>query len=604
MKVDENCRVNHSRLERFQAKLFFLKLAVLKSILCGTAQLLADETTASSGQSLWLHPGTASDIKPAAEPGVARPQPSDVDPVTGHVVRIAYIIPTNRTAQAHAVASLRNAIILHHEWYRDQMERNGFGPKTFRYETEPDGVTPKIYTVNVTETDAYLRGDLWSRTISAATAAGVPVWTSKQVWWLIPEAHQQMADGSIVGGTALGASFGSGDDAGVAMVGSDALARYQPGFFTNNAAYHNQVIPEIGPHLLKQNISFPSFEGTTFSSVASSVLGAALHEMTHGFGQPHDFRNDNNFHGNLMGNGLRGFRGALYPDQYASDYTRAGYGSALALNVSRYFNANSNFTDNTLPALTITTSGTNTPVNGLLQINFTCSDAGGLSAAWLTWSGDLVGEMALSSTSSAQTFATAYYNPGQTNQYVISIFDRQGNKRTATAAIIPRTGFNRAPRPFVKILPLTALAGQNVLLDASQSTDADHSVATLQVEWDLNGDGAYDTAPTTTKSLTHQFANAGNWLVRARVTDPAGAQTVSAPVALRVLSPPTLSVSKTADQIQVSWSSDVTGFALETTSALVPPGWQSVTQAPAALGNSRVVTFTNPPANAYFRLKK
>ena len=573
-------------------------------IVCTNAS--AQETIGSTGHLLWVQPGVASDIKPAVRPGIVRsPQPLDaIDPVTGYVVRIAYIIPTNRSAQAHAIASLRNAIVKYQSWYRDQMERNGFGSKTFRYETEPDGVTPKIYTVNVTETDAYLRGDLWGRTISAASAAGVPTWTAKQVWWLIPEAHLELADGSIVGGTALGASFGSGDDPGVAMVGSDALARYQPAFFTNDASYHNQVVSQIGSYLLKQDISFPWFEGTTFSSVASSALGAALHEMTHGFGQPHDFRNDNNFNGNLMGNGLRGFRGALNPDRYPADYARAAYGSALALNVSRYFNANSSFNDSTLPTLTITTSGTNTPVNGLLQISFIASDAGGLSVAWLILNGDLVGEMTLSGTSVTRTFATAYYNPGQTNQYTISIFDAQGNKRSVDAFIVPRTGFNRAPKPFIKVSPPTAFVGQACSLDASQSNDPDHSLSSVQVEWDLNGDGIYDTALTTSKILTNRFASAGDRLVSARLTDPTGAQTVSAPMALRILTAPTLSISKSANQIQVSWSTNANGFALESTVGLVPSNWQSVTQAPIVLSNSKSVTFTNPSTNAYFRLKK
>src|SRR5688572_20864934 len=186
-------------------RLFSAGLLGLQVILWGSAfELLRAESAAATGESLWVEPGSASDIKPAIKPDVARSAQAltAVDPVAGHVVRMAYIIPTNRTAQAHAVASLRNVILHYQSWYREQMEVNGFGSKTFRYETEPDGVTPKVYTIRVTATDAFLRADLWNRTISAASGAGVPVWTAKQVWWLIPEAHLQMADGSIVGGTA------------------------------------------------------------------------------------------------------------------------------------------------------------------------------------------------------------------------------------------------------------------------------------------------------------------------------------------------------------------------------------------------------------------
>ncbi|HEX2971406.1 MAG TPA: PA14 domain-containing protein, partial [Tepidisphaeraceae bacterium] len=116
------------------------------------------------------------------------------------VVRVAYLVPSNRTPQAHAVDSLRNTIRLYQDWYRDQMRRNGFGPKTFRYETEADGVTPRIHVVNLSETDDYLRGDMWGRVNSAASNAGVPIWTEGQVWLLVPETHIQKSDSSIEGG--------------------------------------------------------------------------------------------------------------------------------------------------------------------------------------------------------------------------------------------------------------------------------------------------------------------------------------------------------------------------------------------------------------------
>ncbi len=357
---------------------FVMSSAILFTLMSGMCAFTADNTAipplissnASSGAALWLERGTSSDIVQPSEtvsPSLDPPQfePLAIGSVTGHVVRVAYIIPSNRTPQAGGVAGLRQAMLLYQSWYRDQMERNGLGPKTFRLEMEADGVTPKIHVVNVTNTDENLREDIWGRTIDAAARAGVPVWTARQVWFLVSEAHLESADGSIAGGTALGASYGSGDDAGVAMLGGDALARFSDQYYTNDQAFNNRYIPEIGPYPLKQDVSFPWFEGTTFSSVSSSILGAGIHEISHGFGLPHDFNNDQNFNGNLMGNGLRGIRGALYPDRYPSDYTRAAYGSALALNVSRYFNAEGIFGDDTKPTLIVTTTGTNSPVNGL-----------------------------------------------------------------------------------------------------------------------------------------------------------------------------------------------------------------------------------------------
>jgi hypothetical protein len=527
----------------------------------------------------------------------------EVGSLTGYVVRVAYIIPTNRTAQVDAVPSLRAAMLQYQNWYRDQMKRNGFGEKTFRLETDVDGNTPRIYTVNVKETDDYLRGDLWSRTVTAAANAGVPLWTPKQVWFLVSEAHLENTDGSIVGGTALGAGAGSGDNPGVAMLGGDALARFKSGFLTNDLAYDNQYLLEIGPYPLKQDVSFGWFAGTTYSSISSSVLGAGIHETSHGFGLPHDFRNDQNFNGNLMGNGLRGIRGALYPTRYPSDYTRAAYGSALVLNVSRYFNPDRTYTDNTKPTLTITTTGTNSPVNGLLQIGFTASDMSGLSAALLVLNGEAVGEMPLSGTSVTQTFATAYYTPGETNDYILNVWDTQGNKQSTHTYIVPQTGFNRAPKPFIKLSTSTAFVGQNVTLNASTSTDPDGSLASVQAEWDLDGDGAFDTAPTTSKTLTTNFTRAGDRLIRCRLTDDLGAHAISAPLALRVLYP-TLEITKLGSAIQISWSTNAAGFVLQSAPVIPAANWQTVTQPAMVTNGQNALAWSNTTYNQFFRLKR
>src|SRR5689334_3571864 len=52
-----------------------------------------------------------------------------------HAVRIAYLIPSGRTPQRDAVATLRTSIKWYQDWFADQMERNGFGRKTFAVET-------------------------------------------------------------------------------------------------------------------------------------------------------------------------------------------------------------------------------------------------------------------------------------------------------------------------------------------------------------------------------------------------------------------------------------------------------------------------------------
>lgn len=564
--------------------------------------LLSSGDTGSSGAALWHAPGTSSDV---AEPG--KPVPSKmgitVGSVTGCVVRVAYVVPSNRTPQSNAVARLQLALRRYQDWYRDQMDRNGFGPKSFRYETEADGTTPKVYVADVSATDEYLRGDIWGRTISAASGAGVPIWTSRQVWWLISEAHAESSNGSISGGTALGASYGSGDDAGVAMLGGDSLARFHAAYLTNDSGYAGRTMPELGPYPLVQDVSFPWFEGSSLSSISSSVLGAGLHEMSHAFGLPHDFRNDENFKGNLMGNGLRGIRGNIHADKYPTDYTRLTYASALALSVSRYFNPVKNYTDNTAPNVTVSTSGTNTPSGGLLQINFTASDASGLAAAWLILNGDLVGEMPLKGTSTNTSFQTAYYNPGENDNFTISVFDTQGNKRSVEKTIVTRTGYNRAPRPYLKIPTSTAYIGQSVRLDVSSSSDPDGAASSLKVEWDFDGDGSFDSVASTTKGLNYQFSNAGDFLVRARLTDSGGAQTISTAVPVRVTAP-TLGLSRTGDLVRLMWPSAASGFGLKSVEDITSTNWITESSTPVLSGGNWVVTVTNLDSARFFRLQR
>jgi hypothetical protein len=449
-------------------------------------------------------------------------------------VRVAYIIPSDRSAQSGAVANLQQFIPTMRDWYAEQMDRYGFGEKSFIYETEPDGVTPLIHVVPVTMTASDIRSNSWNQTLTAASNAGVPLWTTGQVWLLIPESHLQASNGSIAGGVALGASFGSGMDPGVALIGGDALFRLSNSRLTDNATYQGQVVPQIGPFPLVQSVSFPWFEGNTFSSIASSIQGAAAHELGHAFGLGHDFRNDSNFRGNLMGNGLRGWRGSVLPDLYPNDDSQLSYAAALALNTSRYFNGAPG-SDQVRPNVTVSTTGLTPLVDGKLLVNFTASDASGLAAALLSRDGNVIDELVLSGTAVSTAFATPYFTSNQSAEYLIRVYDTQGNVQSRTASITPQGGDNVAPQPFLSASPTTIVTGQSLFLSATGTVDPNHSLGQLQFEWDVDGDGIF-TAPSSQNTFLANFNSAGPRLVRVRVTDPQGAWAVSAPLAVRVIS--------------------------------------------------------------------
>jgi hypothetical protein len=137
----------------------------------------------------------------------------------------------------------------------------------------------------------------------------------------------------------------------------------------------------------------------------------------------------------------------------------------------------------------------------------------------------------------APAFDTAWFNSGQSNSYTISVFDVSGNRQDANFTLTAGSG-NAAPRPFITIKPSKAMVGQNVVFSAAQSADPDGSLSAVQVEWDLNNDGVYDTAPTTAKTYTTAFSTAGTRQVRARLTDANGASTISTIMGLRITSQP------------------------------------------------------------------
>ena len=462
-----------------------------------------------------------------------------------HRLRVAYLIPSNREPQPEGVANLQSNVTNYHEWLADQMDRQGFGRKTFAYETEADGVTPRIHVLRLPNPDTAYRDtdglETYNRVLAGANEVGISPFANGEVWLFVHEAHVQNADGSKMGGVALGAGFGAGSAGGVAVVDAAALSVLDADGLRDNRSYDGLIIPEFGPFPLEQGISFPSFEGTTVSSVASSFVGAMMHELLHGFGLPHDARNDDNFHGNVMGNGLRGWRGYAYPDLYPDDTMHLQRASAVTLNASRFLQPNLTFTDNAGPTLSINSTSF---IGGQVRIAFTASDTSQLAAAILIRGGESIGELVLTGTSVTSTFDTPYYQAGPNTEFAIEVFDTAGNKTRSSLQFTPPATGNHAPQPKIRASAEWIVPGQLVTLSANGSFDSDPG-STLQVEWDTNGDGTFDT--TLSSNLTHtvSYATPGATLVRARLRDNAGAMSVSAPIPIRIAAEVNLSPSVT-----------------------------------------------------------
>jgi hypothetical protein len=78
-------------------------------------------------------------------------------------------------------------------------------------------------------------------------------------------------------------------------------------------------------------------------------------------------------------------------------------------------------------------------------------------------------------------------------------------------------GTNRPPTAAFKVSSSTPTPGQNVTFDASASSGT--SAPIVDYQWDLNGDGSYETDMGATPTLTTSFAKAGIFKVGLRTID-------------------------------------------------------------------------------------
>ncbi|HLO43777.1 MAG TPA: hypothetical protein VK175_05540 [Leadbetterella sp.] len=470
------------------------------------------------------------------------------------IVRAVYLIASDKEPQVNGVRNIQNALMLSKQWFEDNMELNGFGRKTFDFEKESGTNLPKVYVIKSDKNAEFLRGfdsqDVYNRAVSESQALGIPVFNrNNEIWLIVSESHKLNADGTILGDCARGGAGANGTtgSAGACVLGSNLLPYFSK--VNDDSPYAGVIFPELGQFPIVPEVTYESgVFGSTFSSLASTFIGAAVHELGHAFGLPHDLRNDKSKNGNIMYNGFRGFRGSLFPEKYPNEHTRLEYAGGLFLNTSHYFNKNNIMT--ALPTLSISTPSTVNLNNGILSIAFSASDPDTLSAIFLRYQSNTIDEMQLSTTSVSTAFNTPYYSPNLSNSYSLLVVDKQGNSRNVDYSVtVNQLGSNFAPIPFIEVSKQNLSVGENAFFTVQNSTDANDSPSTLQIMWDFNNDGTYETG-WLPNNAPHQksFASVGKYLVRAKIKDPSGAEITSTPISIRVsqsgcnyIFPPTIS---------------------------------------------------------------
>lgn len=94
-----------------------------------------------------------------------------------------------------------------------------------------------------------------------------------------------------------------------------------------------------------------------------------------------------------------------------------------------------------------------------------------------------------------------------------------GELSNAFTLTITVTKQNTAPTASFSVSPSTGSVNDVFNFDASSSHDKEDETTELQVRWDWENDGTWDTDYNTVKTATHQFTIEGNYTTRLEVKD-------------------------------------------------------------------------------------
>jgi YD repeat-containing protein len=109
--------------------------------------------------------------------------------------------------------------------------------------------------------------------------------------------------------------------------------------------------------------------------------------------------------------------------------------------------------------------------------------------------------------------------PGQHDATAGEQYGR-GFEKPLAATVADASTYNQPPNAAFGFDPASPRTGDPVTFDGSASSDPDGSIA--KYEWDLDGNGSFETDSGTSPQVTHVYAKSGTYPVSLRVTDDDG----------------------------------------------------------------------------------
>ena len=257
-------------------------------------------------------------------------------------VRLIYFLPNDRPARPDRIEALRQLIKDAQEFYADEMERHGYGRKTFRVETDTNG-EPIVHRIDgKLEEDYYYEGN-----------------SDFKIW---EEIFEHLDDFHHVYFVAIDLSheaLNDGDSCGLAGVSFFPMGGHSQ-LFAGKIAFRHRDETQ-GEEALGGSAIIPA-SGDCFEDNRGFLhtLRATTHELAHAFGLDHDFSDPDSAVGG------RGFRFSECDAEW--------------LSVSRFFN-NNPVSNNAPGDIQLISTPTYSPEG--INIGFEVTDADGLHQAQL-----------------------------------------------------------------------------------------------------------------------------------------------------------------------------------------------------------------------------
>jgi len=146
---------------------------------------------------------------------------------------------------------------------------------------------------------------------------------------------------------------------------------------------------------------------------------------------------------------------------------------------------------------------------------------------------DYEGDSEFDTTWSNNKYAYHQYLEAGEYEVTMEIRDLDGNISSASYEIKVVT--NTPPYATFEVDPTSATPGVEFDFDAGACSDDQYKSAYLQVRWDFDGDGTWDTDFATDKTTSHYFDESGEYDAILQVKDPEG-QTAEASQSITILS--------------------------------------------------------------------